>query len=291
MTAQDSYGNTATGYTGIVHFTSSDGAAVLPANYTFVAGDAGVHSFSGGVTLKTAGSRSVTGTDTVTGTITGSQTVTVNPGSATKLALSGLTAQTAGTAQTLLVTAQDSYGNTATGYTGIVHFTSSDGAAVLPANYTFVAGDAGVHTFSGGVTLKTAGSRSVTGTDTVTGTITGSQTVTVNPGSATKLALSGLTAQTAGTAQTLLVTAQDSTATPPPATPASVHFTSSDGAAVLPANYTFVAGDAGVHSFSGGVTLKTAGSQTVTGTDTVTGTITGTCSSVTVAPERPRSSP
>ena len=66
-----------------MHFTSSDGAAVLPANYTFVAGDAGVHSFSGGVTLKTAGSSSVTGTDTVTGTITGSQTVTVNPGSAT----------------------------------------------------------------------------------------------------------------------------------------------------------------------------------------------------------------
>ncbi len=173
MTAQDLYGNTASGYTGTVHFTSSDGAASLPGNYTFVAGDTGVNSFSSGVTLKTAGSRSVTGTDTVTGTITGTQTVTVNPGSATALVLSGLSAQTAGTAQTLLVTAQDLYGNTASGYTGTVHFTSSDGAASLPANYTFVAGDAGVHSFSSGVTLKTAGSRSVTGTDTVTGTITG----------------------------------------------------------------------------------------------------------------------
>jgi len=77
VTAQDIYGNTATGYTGTVHFTSSDGAASLPANYTFVAGDAGVHSFANGVTLKTGGSQTVTGTDTVTGTITGSQTVWV----------------------------------------------------------------------------------------------------------------------------------------------------------------------------------------------------------------------
>ncbi len=283
MTAQDLYGNTASGYTGTVHFTSSDGAASLPGNYTFVAGDAGVHSFSSGVTLKTAGSRSVTGTDTVTGTITGSQTVTVNPGSATALVLSGLSAQTAGTAQTLLVTAQDLYGNTASGYTGTVHFTSSDGAASLPGNYTFVAGDAGVHSFSSGVTLKTAGSRSVTGTDTVTGTITGSQTVTVNPGSATALVLSGLSAQTAGTAQTLLVTAQDLYGNTASGYTGTVHFTSSDGAASLPGNYTFVAGDAGVHSFSSGVTLKTAGSRSVTGTDTVTGTITGS-QTVTVNP-------
>jgi hypothetical protein len=121
----------------------------------------------------------VTGTDTVTGTITGSQTVTVNPGAATKLALSGLSTQPPSTVQSLTVTAQDIYGNTASGYTGTVHFTSSDGFATLPANYTFVAGDAGVHSFASGVTLKTGGSQTVTGTDTVTGTITGSQTVWV----------------------------------------------------------------------------------------------------------------
>ena len=60
--------------------------------------------------------------------------------------------------------------NVATSYRGTVHFTSTDTAAVLPANYTFVAGDAGVHTFN--VTLKTAGSRTVTATDTGTATIT-----------------------------------------------------------------------------------------------------------------------
>ena len=55
----------------------------------------------------------------------------------------------------------------ATGYTGTVHFTSSDAQAGLPANYTFTGGDAGTHVFS--VTLKTAGTQSITATDTVTG--------------------------------------------------------------------------------------------------------------------------
>ncbi len=58
-------------------------------------------------------------------------------------------------------------------------------------------------------------------------------------------------------------------ATRPPATPGTAHFTSSDIQAVLPANYTFTGVDAGVHVFS--VTLKTAGSQSITATDTVTG--------------------
>ncbi|MEI6046402.1 MAG: hypothetical protein WCS37_18785, partial [Chloroflexota bacterium] len=56
--------------------------------------------------------------------------------------------------------------------------------------------------------------------------------------------------------------------------------TSSDTAAALPANYTFVAGDNGVHSFS--VTFHGAGMQTVTATDTTTSSITGTSSSITV---------
>jgi len=49
----------------------------------------------------------------------------------------------------------------------------------------------------------------------------------------------------------------------------SVHFTSSDVHAVLPADYTFVpATDAGTHTFS--ITLNSLGSQTITATDTQT---------------------
>ena len=94
----------------------------------------------------------------MTGTITGTQSVAVLPNSATTLVVSGFpNPTTAGAAHNVTVTADDAFGNTATGYLGTVHFTSSDGLAVLPGNYTFTAGDAGAHTFTNGVTLKTAG--------------------------------------------------------------------------------------------------------------------------------------
>jgi hypothetical protein len=72
------------------------------------------------------------------------------------------------------VTAKDALSNVATGYRGTVHFTSSDGSATLPANYTFTAADSGTHMFS--ATLKTVGTQSLTATDTATTSITGSQT-------------------------------------------------------------------------------------------------------------------
>jgi hypothetical protein len=46
-------------------------------------------------------------------------------------------------------------------------------------------------------------------------------------------------------------------------------------AVLLPANYPFTAGDNGSHTFPAGVTLVTAGSQTVTATDTATSAIAG----------------
>ncbi len=105
-----------------------------------------------------------------------SQTVTWTPGVATHLTVSGIVSPyVAGVAHSVTVTAKDAYGNTATGYRGMVHFTTSDPAATLPANYTFTAGDAGVHKFALGVTLRTPGSRGVRATDTISTTITGVQ--------------------------------------------------------------------------------------------------------------------
>src|SRR5207302_1705192 len=149
VTAKDQFGNTATGYTGTIHFTSNDGQAVagagLPANYTFVAGDNGVHVFTNGVTLKTVGSRTVTAADTVTSTITGTtRTVTFWPAPPSILSFpTRRSSDLAGSPMNVTVTAKDQFGNTATGYTGTVHFSSSDTQAIagagLPANYTFVA--------------------------------------------------------------------------------------------------------------------------------------------------------
>jgi hypothetical protein len=56
------------GYTGTVHFTSSDLLAQLPANYTFSGADSGSHNFS--VTLTTPLSETITVTDTANAQLT-----------------------------------------------------------------------------------------------------------------------------------------------------------------------------------------------------------------------------
>ncbi len=173
VTALTAANATATGYTGTVHFTSSDGAAVLPANSTLTNGTG---TFS--VTLKTAGTQTIAATDTVTASITGtSGAITVSaPATATHFSVTAPGTATVGTAFNVTVTALTASNATATGYTGTVHFTSSDGSAVLPANSTLTNG---VGTFS--VTLKTAGAQTVAATDTVTASITGvSGTITVS---------------------------------------------------------------------------------------------------------------
>jgi hypothetical protein len=282
VTALDANGQVAGGYSGTVHFSSSDGQAVLPADYTFGGADTGVHTFS--VTPKTAGTQSITATDTVTATITGAETgIKVTPAAASSLTLSGFPSPiTAGVPGSLLVTAMDAYGNTATSYTGTIHFTSSDSRALLTADYTFSSTDQGSHTFF--PTFKVAGTQSLTATDTVTASITGSQTgISVTPAAASTLTVNGFPSPaTAGTAGTVTVTAKDGYGNIVTAYSGTVHFTSSDSQAVLPADYTFSSGDAGVHSFS--VTLKTAGSQSLTATDTVTGSINGKQANITVNP-------
>src|SRR5262249_29383989 len=79
-------------------------------------GDAGVHTFTSGVTLKTAGNQTVTATDTVTGSITGSAAVTVNPAAADHLVfLQQPTDTSAGqTISPVVVEAGDQFGNVET---------------------------------------------------------------------------------------------------------------------------------------------------------------------------------
>ncbi|HEU4889466.1 MAG TPA: hypothetical protein VFV49_16395 [Thermoanaerobaculia bacterium] len=97
----------------------------------------------------------------------------------------------AGDAATGTLTAYNANYTVATGYTGTVQFTSTDGAATLPTNYTFTGGDAGVHTFPAGFILRTAGSQIVTVTDVATATNTTSAGVTVGPATPTLLTATG----------------------------------------------------------------------------------------------------
>ncbi|NPV92741.1 MAG: leucine-rich repeat protein [Firmicutes bacterium] len=94
---------------------------------------------------------------------------------ATRLDVSAPGNATAGTSFNFTVTAEDNSGNTATGYTGTVHFTSTDASSSLPSNYIFIALDNGTHTFS--AILNTTGSQTITATDSVTASIYGSSSV------------------------------------------------------------------------------------------------------------------
>jgi len=86
---------------------------------------------------------------------------------------------TAGAASPVTVTVLDDSNHVVTGYAGTIHFTSIDTQAGLPADYTFTAADAGSHTFTNAVVLRTLGAQTVTATDTADVAITGSQTVNV----------------------------------------------------------------------------------------------------------------
>jgi hypothetical protein len=241
-----------------------------------------VHTFS--ATLFSAGSQKVTVTDTANSVTTGSATVAVNPAAASHFTVSTPSAASAGAPFSVTVAAFDPFNNLATGYRGTIHFTSSDAAAGLPGNYPFTAADNGSHTFTGGVTLNTTGNQTVTVTDTTTTSITGtSGTIAVNVATVTHFSVSAPGTSTAGAPFSVTVTALDTNGNPVPGYRGTIHFTSSDAAAGLPGNYTFTAADNGSHTFTGGVTLVTAGNQTVTATDTTSSSITGTSGTVAVS--------
>jgi hypothetical protein len=187
VTARGVNGQTAAGYLGTVHFTSSDPQAGLPADYTFTAADAGVHTFLSAATLKTAGPQSITVTDKATPSLTGSESaIAVAPAAASRLVISVPSTVTAGTSFGITVTALDPFGNRATGYNGTVHFSrvkpiihgkmgKLSGKAVLPANYQFTTADAGMHLFGNTVFLNTASAQNINVADTATASLTATQ--------------------------------------------------------------------------------------------------------------------
>ncbi|HYL84030.1 MAG TPA: SBBP repeat-containing protein, partial [Candidatus Angelobacter sp.] len=171
LTALNGSNTTATGYTGTVHFTSSDAQAALPADYTFTAADNGSHVFTT-PTLNTLGSQTISTTDTAISAVVGiSNGITVNPPPATYFVVSAPSVATVGTSFSFTVTANNALNTTATTYTGGVHFTSTDTQAALPTDYTFTSADGGTHVFT--ATLNTVGTQSITATDTGTSSING----------------------------------------------------------------------------------------------------------------------
>jgi hypothetical protein len=270
VTALDDANHTVTGYTGTVHFTSTDtrSGVVLPSDYTFTAADNGTHTFTNAVTLVTAGSPVVRATDAAS--LSGSAYVAVAPAAPTQLVLHTPPSPTA-TAGVAFATqpvlyVEDAFGNLETGDNATqVTVALHTGTDVLHGTATVTA-SGGVATFTN-LSYNKAEAISL---DFTSGSLTRatSGTITVSAAAASTFGVTGFpTSVTAGVAGSFTVTAYDAYGNVATGYRGKVHFSSSDKKAVLPADYTFTASDNGVHVFT--VTLKTAGQQTITVTDTV----------------------
>ncbi|HJV08709.1 MAG TPA: hypothetical protein VJ653_03485, partial [Acidimicrobiales bacterium] len=260
-------GDIDTGFRGTIHFTSTDPGATLPADYTFTAADNGDHTFTNGLRYATPGNQSVSAADTATPALRGdTAAVLVYAKTTTYFEVGAPTNANPGETFSVRVRARNDRNDVDTSYRGTIHFTSTDPAAVLPPDYTFTAADNGDHTFAG-VAFAGAGNHSVAVNDTANATVRGRSSPT-RVGAVTSLAVDLFEeSPTAGLPGTLRVTALTPTGATDTAYRGTVHLTSTDPGATLPADYTFTAADNGRHDFTG-VVLATAGTQTIDGADT-----------------------
>jgi sugar lactone lactonase YvrE len=163
----------------------------------------------------------------------------------------------AGNAASVAVQAED-LANNAMGFTGAVHFTSNDPNATLPGNYTFIEADNGGHTFA--PVFRRAGLDSFTATE-AGGTVTGSGQLDVAAAPASALTLTAASPASVDTPATVIVTARDSFGNAAASYTGTVHFTSTEAFATLPADYTFTGTDGGTKITS--ATLRRAGTYSV----------------------------
>ena len=165
VVALDALNNEVATYSGTLRFTSTDGQAALPVNSTLAGGQG---TFS--ATFKTVGNQTITATDMVKTTVTGTTSAITVAAGPSGFSVTAPAIVIAGTAFSFTVRAIDGSGNPVTDYLGRVQFTSTDGQAVLPSNSPLTSGT-GTATFS--VTLKTAGTQTITATDVGTAALTG----------------------------------------------------------------------------------------------------------------------
>jgi hypothetical protein len=263
VVALDAANHVVKNYTGTVQLSSTDNSAKLPGSFTFTTADHGKHTFE--VTLNTPGVETLTATDTKTAALTGSAATDVEPAPvATHFLVVAPTQKTSGAQESVEVVALDASNHVVTNYTGTVRLSSTDAGAKLPGSVTFTAADHGRTTFH--VTLETTGTQTVTATDVNNPALTGSATETVKaPAPATRLVVLSSSLAADGSSFEVVVAALSKGGSLATGYTGTVHFSSSDGSAVLPADYTFTAADGGEHVFT--VTLDKKGEQTLKVTD------------------------
>src|SRR5262245_37089384 len=144
----------------------------------------------------------------------------------------------AGKSFSITVSAVDNTGAVVSSVSTTVHFASSDPQAVLPKDSPLTNGTG---TFQ--VTLKTAGNQTATVSDTTSGLTSGTlNSLSVSSGAANRFSVSGPSAATVSIPINATVTALDDFANVVTSYSGTVHLTSSDAQAVLPANSTLTSG-------------------------------------------------
>jgi hypothetical protein len=263
----DTFGNAVRSFAGTISFTSTDAQASLPTSFTFGPADAGRHTFP--VTLKTSGLQTVTASDAAH-SLSGTGGFSVSPAAATVCSVLDLPASAAAGAQLgLRVAVKDAFGNAATGYAGTITLSSNDARAVLSGPATFSAPDNGTRAFS--AQFRTAGSETIAASDAAS-SISCQALVSILPG-APLFAVTFPGAEAwAGTGVVATVKAQDGFGNAI-AFAGTIALTSSDAAAVLPANVTLNGTEGGVASVN--VTFNSVGLQTLTATDAAAAATTG----------------
>ena len=259
VTAVDDLNNVDTNYGGTVHFTSSDlSPAGLPADVTLVNGTGTFNA-----TMFKAGVQLIQAYDLPSLSISGySNNINVGAGQAYSFGFNVPSNVMPGVPFTFTVFAVDAYGNPGASGTGWVVFSSSDGLATVPENAILTNG---IGTFT--ATMRTAGGYALFAKD-ISLAISGSS-ANINV-SSLHFSVSAPAAATAGSGFNFTVTARDQFNNAVTDYTGTVHFTSSDPTAVLPADAALVNGTG---TFA--ATLNSEGSRTITATDKnapVTGT-------------------
>jgi hypothetical protein len=280
VTVLDQFNNGFPGYTDTVHFTSSDPLANLPADYPFIVGDHGKHSFS--VVFHTGGEQWVKVEQHDDSAIFGEQlgiTVIVPP-RMDHFDVTGVTDPIIpGNTSDISVAAMDQFGAPFTTYVGTLVFSSSDVGATLPIGHTIAAGDLGAVTITGEVIMATPGEQWIMVEDSSDPTINGTQSgITVLPvRTASSFTLTGIdNPALINTSQDVTVSVYDQYRALFPSYNRTVNFSADKPGVKLPANYTFLPSDNGVKLFPGGVNFTVDQWYNITVKDTLDATVNGT---------------
>ena len=180
VTARNPDGSFATGYTGMVHFASTDPNAVLPPDSLLVNGTGAFSAIFRSVAGPNQ-THTVTATDTTNPAIGGSSApIVVQTTGFARLVLSVPATVTAGTPFRFNITTLDQFGNFVPVTNLRLRFTSTDGSAILPPETQGLAPFAAV--------LKTAGPQTITVVDLNSAAVGTSDPILVSTASATNLA-------------------------------------------------------------------------------------------------------